>query len=40
MSVLMKPSKEQVKEWLENFVPKIDIFFVEEKMLSSLSEHL
>ena len=40
MDVTMKPSRDQVREWIENFVPKIDIFFIEEKMLPVLAEHL
>ncbi|WP_158318837.1 hypothetical protein [Robertmurraya kyonggiensis] len=36
----MKPTKEQVSDWIENFVPKIDLFFVEEDTLAMFAEHL
>ena len=36
----MEPTKEQVSSWIENFVPKKDLFFVEEKDLHSLGEYL
>ncbi|QFK72370.1 hypothetical protein F7984_14530 [Pradoshia sp. D12] len=40
MTVRMEPTKEQVSIWIENFVPKKDLFFVEEKDLDSLVEYL
>ncbi|WP_144512871.1 hypothetical protein [Bacillus sp. FJAT-22090] len=40
MIVNMEPTKEQVRNWIENFVPKIDLFFVQEKDLIMLAEHL
>lgn len=40
MTVYMSPTKEQVRNWIENFVPKIDFFFVDEDDLAMLTEHL
>ena len=40
MTVYMSPTKEQVRNWIENFVPKIDLFFVHEDDLAMLTEHL
>ena len=40
MDVTMKPSKEQVRKWVESFVPQIDIFFIEGNMLADLADHL
>ena len=39
-TVNMSPTKEQVSNWVENFVPKIDLFFVEENTLAKFAEHL
>lgn len=40
MTVKIAPSKEQVSNWIENFVPKIDLFFVEEIDLIMFAEYL
>jgi hypothetical protein len=40
VTVKIAPSKEQVRIWIENFVPKIDLFFVEEKDLIMFAEYL
>ena len=40
MTLYMNPTKEQVSNWIENFVPKIDLFFVQEDDLDRLTEHL
>lgn len=40
LTVKMEPTKEQVNIWIENFVPKKDLFFVEEKDLIMLAEYL
>lgn len=36
----MEPTKEQVRSWIESFVPKMDLFFVQEKDLIMLEKHL
>src|SRR4051812_42510949 len=40
MTIKMEPSKEQVSNWIENLVPKKDLFFVGEKDLIMLVEYL
>ncbi|KAA0560127.1 hypothetical protein F0342_24270 [Bacillus sp. CH30_1T] len=40
MTVKMEPTKEQIRNWIENFVPKKDLFFVEEKTINFLAEYL
>src|SRR4051812_11065984 len=40
LTVKMEPTKEQVNIWIENFVPKKDLFFVEEIDLIMLAEYL
>ena len=40
MTVRMEPTKEQVSIWIDNFVPKKDLFFIEEKDLNTLAEYL
>ena len=40
MSVNIKPTKEQVRDWIENFVPEKDLFFLEEMTLDLLAEDL
>lgn len=40
MTVNLEPTKEQVRNWIESFVPKIDLFFVQEKDLFMLAGHL
>lgn len=40
MTIKLEPTKELVKNWIENFVPVKDLFFVEEKALAPLADHL
>lgn len=40
MTAKIEPTKEQVRIWIENFVPIKDLFFVEEKDLAMLAEYL
>ncbi|MCA0987419.1 hypothetical protein [Guptibacillus algicola] len=40
MMVEIVPTKEQIKSWMKEFVPKKDFFFVKEKDLPTFNHHL
>lgn len=39
MTIKLEPTKELVKNWIVDFVPEKDLFFVEEKALAALTDH-
>ncbi|EMR07247.1 hypothetical protein C772_00892 [Bhargavaea cecembensis DSE10] len=40
MAVNIRPAEEQVEQWIDQYIPEKDLFFVDEAMLENLDKHL